>query len=126
MNYIQLFEIPLLCFFMFCLLESDGGFVKTPNAFVFSLNNFEKLAPFVSKVKPGKTQRAIYRNSFFGPVFGQDLIIHVNAAMKSSSEARLDVDYPVPASVKDKLKILAGLRKFSPDEVEVFCLDSFP
>ena len=111
---------------MFCLLESSGGFAKTPNAFVFSLNNFEKLAPFVSKVMPGKTERAIYGHSYFGPVFGNDLVIQVAAAMKSHSEARLGVDYPVPASVKDKLKILAGLRKFSPDEVEVFCLDSSP
>ena len=106
---------------MFCLLESIGGFAETPNAFVFSLNNFEKLAPFMSKVKPEKTKRAIYSHSFFGPVFGQDLVIQ--AERKSSSEARLDLDYPVPPSVTDKFTILAGLRYFLRDEVEVFCLD---
>ena len=108
---------------MFCLLEPSGGFAETPNAFVFSLNNFEKLAPFVSKVMPGKTKRAIYRHSYFGPVFGQDLVIQVDAERKSHSEARLGAYYSVPASVTDKLTILAGLRKFSPDEVEVFCLE---
>ena len=113
-------------FFMFCLLESSGGFAKTPNSFVFSLNNFEKLAPFVSKVKPAKTKWAIFRHLYYGPKFGSDLVIHVAAERKSSSEARLGVYYSVPASVTDMFKILAGLRKqqrFSPDEVEVFYLD---
>ena len=126
-KYIQLFEILFLRFFMFCLLESSGGFAKTPNAFVFSLNNFEKLAPFVSKVKPGKTKSAIYRHSYYGPLFGSDLVIR--AVRESSSEARLGVSYSVPASVTDMFKILAGLGKqqyFSPDEVEVFYLDPSP
>ena len=34
--------------FLFCFLESSGGFAETPNAFIFSLNDFEGLAPFVS------------------------------------------------------------------------------
>ena len=105
---------------MFCLLESRGGFAKTPNAFVFSLNNFEKLAPFVSKVMPEKTDVAIYRHSYYGPKFGADLVIRADA-----SEARLGVYYSVPASVTDMFKILAGIKKekrFSPDEVEVFYL----
>ena len=111
-------------FLMFCLLESSGGFTKTPNAFVFSLNNFEKLAPFVSKVMPGKTRWAIYRHSYYGPKFGSDLLIH-----GAASEARLGLYYSVPASVKDMFKILAGIEKqkrFSPDEVEVFYLDPSP
>ena len=123
-KYIQLFEIPFLCFFMFCLLESGGGFAKTPNAFVFSLNNFEKLAPFVSKVMPGKAGKAIDRHSYYGPKFGSDLVIRVDA-----SEARLGVYYSVPASVTNMFKILAGFGKqqrFSPDEVEVFYLDPSP
>ena len=54
MKYIQLFEIPILCFLCFVLLDSSGGYAETPNAFIFSLNNFETLAPFLSKVKAGK------------------------------------------------------------------------
>ena len=110
---------------MFCLLESSGGFAKTPNAFVFSLNNFEKLAPFVSKVMPGqKTNNAIHRSSYYGPKFGSDLVIRAHF-----SEARLGVYYSVPASVTDEYKILAGIAKqkrFLPDEVEVFYLDPSP
>ena len=113
-----------MLFFMFCLLESSGGFAKTPNAFVFSLNNFEKLAPFVSKVMPEKTDGAIYRHSYYGPKFGSDLVIRGGA-----SEARLGVYYSVPASVTNMFKILAGFgrqQRFLPDEVEVFYLYPSP
>ena len=41
--------------FCFVLLESSGGYGKTSNAFIFSLNNSEGLAPFVSKVKEDNT-----------------------------------------------------------------------
>ena len=43
--------------FRFVLLESSGGYAETPNAFIFSLNNFEGLAPFVSKVKKKGIQK---------------------------------------------------------------------
>ena len=58
--------------FLFCfvLLESSGGGAETPNAFIFSLNNFEGLAPFVSKVKKANTKQAIDRNLHSGPVSG--------------------------------------------------------
>ena len=127
MKYIQLLEIHFLCFFHVLLLESTGGFATTPNAFVFSLNNFEKLAPFVSK--PTETYWAIHRSSYYGPKFGSDLVIRVVDTRKSLSEARLGVHYSVPASVTNKFKILAGLKthqRFSPDEVEVFYLDPSP
>ena len=110
-------------FFSFVLLESSGGYAETPNAFIFSLNNSEGLAPFVSKVKKGKTKEAIHRNSKSGPVFGQDLFIILNAASPSSF-TDLGNFYSVPDLVKDKLAILDGeQRSFSPDEVEVFYLD---
>ena len=57
MKYIHLFEILILCF-CFVLLESSGGYARTPNAFIFSLNNSEGLAPFLSKVKQEKTGAA--------------------------------------------------------------------
>ena len=128
----MLFEIPILCF-IFVLLESSGGDGATSEAFIFSLNNSEGLAPFVSKVKPGKAGKAIYRSSYYGPNFGQDLIIHVEASRKRDSEASLDRYYSVPASVKNMFTILAGPRRLdgkqqylSPDEVEVFYLDPSP
>ena len=123
----MLFEIPILCF-IFVLLESSGGYGATSEAFIFSLNNSEGLAPFVSKVKPGKAGKAIERDLYYGPNFGQDLVIHVEATRKHFSEASLGRYYSVPASVKDKgSTILTGKhRSFSPDEVEVFYLDPSP
>ena len=120
----MLFDNPVLCF-IFVLLESSGGYGATSEAFIFSLSNSEGLAPFVSKVKQGKAGKAIERHSYYGPNFGQDLIIHVEASTKRDSEASLGRYYSVPASVKVKgSTILTGKRGlFSPDEVEVFYLD---
>ena len=105
------------------MLESSGGNAETPNAFIFSLNNFEGLAPFVSKVKNENTKRAINRKSDNGPTFGQDLLIFFTT---DGMQAFTDFGnyYSVPASVKTKLKALGWHQKtFSPDEVEVFYLD---
>ena len=122
----MLFEIPILCFIS-VLLESSGRYGATSEAFIFSLNNSEGLAPFLSKVKPGKAEKAIERNSYYGPKFGQEIVIHVEESRKGSSEAILGYYYSVPASVKDKLTILTGKHVyFSPDEVEVFYLDPSP
>ena len=113
--------------FLFCfvLLESSGGDAETPNAFIFSLNNFLGLAPFVSKVKKEKTNLAIQRSSKDGPVFGQDLIIFFETASGRESYTQFGEFYSVPASVKPhRLKVLKGPGEFfSPDEVEVFYLD---
>ena len=104
------------------LLESSGGYAKTSDAFIFSLNNFETLAPFVSK--PKNTGKAIDRDSYFGPKFGDDLVIYLDAEKIMDSKARLGSRYSVPPGVHDQLKVLAGAQYFSPyHEVEVFYLD---
>ena len=103
--------------------ESSGGYSATSEAFIFSLNNNEGLAPFVSKVKKEYTGKAIYRHSSYGPVFGNFVYIFDNADSNSNSRAPLGHYYPVPAAVKDQNTVLAGTRGFSPDEVEVFYLD---
>ena len=110
--------------FMFCfvLLESSGGYAETPNAFIFSLNNFETLAPFVSKVKTGKERRAIFRHSYYGPKFSDDLVIYLDDVKIKDSKARLGSRYSVPPGVHDPLTVLAGTQYFSPNEVEVFYL----
>ena len=107
------------------MLESSGTFGKTPNAFIFSLNHFKGLAPFVSKVKGDKTGRAIYDLSSHGPTFGQDLVIYLDAGIVKYSKAVLGGYYSVPASVKNNPATLMLTREktFSPDEVEVFYLD---
>ena len=114
--------------FLFCfvLLESSGGYAETPNAFIFSLNNSEGLAPFVSKVKEDNANYAIERDSYYGPTFGDDLVIYLDAADIQYSKAVLGVFYSVPPSVKNTVTVTVlkgpGLN-FSPDEVEVFYLD---
>ena len=111
----------MLCFLCFVLLESSGGYAETPNAFIFSLNNYESVAPFLSKVKPEVKGAAIERLSHYGPKFGADLIIPLDI----KSQASLGKYYSAPASV-NKDSILKGPgRDFSPDEVEVFYLDPF-
>ena len=121
LKYIQLFEIPILCF-IFVLLESSGlPYGATSEAFIFSLNNSEGLSPFMSKVKQEFKYLAIYRHSDNGPSFGDDLVIK---ATISQSIARLGSFYSVPASVKDRFAILKGRGQYSPDKVEVFYLGS--
>ena len=107
------------------MLESIGGYAETPNAFIFSLNNSERLAPFMSKVKEDKTKNAIERNLFYGPKFGDELVIYLDRAYVQDSKAVLGGFYSVPASVKDIITVLKGSPgvNFSPDEVEVFYLD---
>ena len=103
------------------MLESSGGYGYTRKAFIFSISNKEELDPFVSEVeRPGS---AIYRWSWNGPCFGDDIVITNNANSNSYSYARLYVYYPAPAAVQNRLTILAGTKYFSLDEVEVFYLD---
>ena len=100
------------------MLESSGGYAGTPNAFIFSLNNYGSVAPFLSKVKPESKGAAIERLKDHGPKFGADLIIKYG-----ESEASLGLYYSAPASV-NKDNILKGPGQyFLPDEVEVFYLD---
>ena len=117
-----------MLYFLFVLLESSRKpkYAETPNAFIFSLNNSEGLAPFISKVKPDKTARAIQRRSDTGPKFATDLIIYLDASSISRSRAVLGSYYSVPASVEDGGTVLKGPgANFSPDEVEVFYLDPY-
>ena len=124
MKYIHLLKFLFCTFFVVVLLESisgSGGYGVTSNAFIFSLNNSEGLAPFISKVKQGFKYLAIYRHSDNGPSFGDDLVIK---ATINQSIARLGSFYSVPVSVENRLAILKGRGPhFSPDKVEVFYLD---
>ena len=93
----------------------------TRKAFIFSISNKEELDPFVVEVRrPGGE---IYRLSWYGPVFGDDISIANNANSNSDSYASLGWYYAAPAAVQDRYTILAGTFHFSPDEVEVFYLD---
>ena len=114
------------------MLESSGGYGFTRKAFIFSISNKEELDPFVVEVR--RPYKAIYRAPWCGPCFGlfifSDVIyggvilIANNANNNTHSSARLVWAYLAPAAVQDPTTILAGTEKFSPDEVEVFYLDS--
>ena len=107
--FIIIIIIFILCTFGFS--ESSGRWGATSEAFIFSLNNNEGLAPFVSKIK--KEGEAIYRSSHFGPRFGYDVNIADNADSNSYSRARLGDYYSVPPAVKDQNTVLAGTKYLS-------------
>ena len=115
-------SVLFYAFLCFVLLESTGTYAETLNAFIFSLTNSGRLVPFVSKVKPESKGYAIDRGSIYGPKFGQDLVIYLDAGYRQTSQALLNAAYAVPA----EKQVLAGTKNFSPDEVEVFYLDPFP
>ena len=77
----------------------------------------------MSKVK--KTEKAIFRDSYYGPKFGNDLVICLDAKNIQESRAGLGTHYSVPTAVQNKLTVLAGTEYFSTyHEVEVFYLDT--
>ena len=116
----KIFFFFILCTFGF--LESSGGLKATPEAFIFSLNNNERLAPFVSKVRGPHGTWAIFRGSQYGPCFDKAGVCYHKTNYKLH-RARLGSVYSVPPEVLDPLTVLAGTDIFSPDEVEVFYLD---
>ena len=105
-------------------LASSGGYGSTSNAFIFSLINKEGLAPFKSMVK--NPSRAINRGSSYGPTFGDGSDIYISNNANSNTGSATDFgqynSYSVPSGVQDQYTILAGTRRFTPDEVEVFYL----
>ena len=123
MFFIIIIIIILFILRTFGFSESSGGYSATSEAFIFSLNNNEGLAPFVSKVKKKYSGYAIHRGSYNGPRFSSDVFIRDNADSNSNSRARLGNVYSVPPAVKNEYTVLAGTEYFSPDEVEVFYLD---
>ena len=72
-----------------------------------------------------KPKYAIYGYSGNGPTFGggHDIRIHNNANGNINSYTNFGQSYPVPSGVRNKNTILAGIKSFTPDEVEVFYLD---
>ena len=69
---------------------------------------------------------AIYRDSSYGPTFGGGHDIYISNNANSNTNSYTDFGesnyYSVPSGVQSKYTILAGTRKFTPDEVEVFYL----
>ena len=127
-NFLCFFIINNILFILrtFGFSESIGGYSASSEAFIFSFNNNEGLAPFVSEVKKEYTGKAIYRDSAIGPVFGAHVYIFDNADSNGWSRVRLGYHYSAPAAVQNNHTVLAGTEYFSPNEVEVFYLDPSP
>ena len=103
--------------------DSSNTYGYSTNTFIFSLINKEGLAPFKSMAK--RPERAIYRNGGYGPTFGggYDIRISHNANSNTNSYTNFqNSNYHIPGGVQNRLTILAGSYKFTPDEVEVFYL----
>jgi len=70
--------------------------------------------------------RAIYRHSSYGPTFGGGNGIFIANNANSNTNSFSDFGkynyYSVPSGVQNQYTILAGSRKFTPEEVEVFYL----
>ena len=120
-------ELNFLNIFLFlfpCYSDTSGGYGSTSNAFIFSLRNKEGLGPFKSMVT--RPSYAIYRSSGYGPTFGGRFDIHITNNANSNTYSYSDFGqsnyYSVPSGVQSQYTILAGTRRFTPDEVEVFYL----
>ena len=67
--FIIIIIIIIIIFFILCTFgfsESSSGYSATSEAFIFSLNNNEGLAPFVSKMKDKHSGEAIYKSLRYG------------------------------------------------------------
>ncbi|XP_028410636.1 uncharacterized protein LOC114533326 [Dendronephthya gigantea] len=112
--------------FGFYVTESwDGsGYKQAPGSFIFSLRNKESLAAFKAPLKYENSKNAMYPFYMYGPAVGggHDIYIADNAHSSTSSYTNFGSSYEPPHYVNDRKTILAGARKFSPSEVEVFYL----
>lgn len=108
-----------------CFAESnpDGTWSDTPKAFIFSLKNSERLPPFKCLAKDKR--KAIYKNSLYGPSFGEGPTVCIGSP-REDSVAQIGTPYSAPIEVNDKDNVLAGPLRygyFTPDNYEVFYLD---
>ena len=123
--YSSFFYVINISGFFSCYSESSAGsYASTSNSFIFSLRNKESLPPFKSNVT--NPSRAIYRDSGYGPTFGNGHDIRIADNANSNANSYADFGqynvYSVPSRVQDQYTILAGTRHFKPDDWEVFYL----
>lgn len=110
--------------------REEKKYGKTPNAFIFSLNNSEQTRAFKSMVR--NSEKATFNHIFLGPTFGNNDIridrYPRKSKDKTSSVANFGNDYFLPSNVtiQNPQTILAGVKVFRPDELEVFYLTKEP
>ena len=108
-------------------IKFKGGVWEHSNSsFLFSLRNKDGLTPFISNIKQGKEQYAIYCSSGYGPTFGggHNLYICNNPQQVNQSHSNFGNSYQLPAGYaygSEKAKnLLAGQYEFLATEIEVF------
>ena len=109
-----------------CFAESTSGSTwgETLKAFIFSLNNSGGFPPFKCFAK--NTSKAIYRNSSYGPSFGEYPGLRITCSNQNTSanaQASISKPYCAPSEVDNNKEILAGTSEsLFPDSYEVFYL----
>ena len=99
---------------------------KTFNAFIFSLSNSQQTRAFKSMIR--NSEKATSNHIYLGPTFGNnDIRIdrYPNQPTDyTSSVTNFGNDYFLPSNItiQDPQTILAGVKNFRPDELEVFYL----
>lgn len=100
---------------------------KTFNAFIFSLSNSQQTRAFKSMIR--NSENATSNHIYLGPTFGNnDIRIdrYPNQPTDyTSSVTNFGNDYFLPSNItiQDPQTILAGVKNFRPDELEVFYLN---
>ena len=95
---------------------------------MYSLRNNDGLAPFKSTLKDETEQRAIRRNSGWGPTFGvgRDLFIASDAGSNTYSRTNFGKTYNPHGYTYQETNtqsLLGGSYRFTPSEVEVLYLN---
>jgi len=105
---------------------SQGGYMSSSNAFLFSFKNHDNLKPFKAKVMIKKIVYAVFNNGGYLPTFGGGHDIHIanNAGSNTNSYSNLFHSYiqvlDYSAGSTKAMNLLAGSRNFQPNELEVF------
>ncbi|KAK2546962.1 hypothetical protein P5673_033298 [Acropora cervicornis] len=112
-----------LASFLAPAVESTSGptWGETLNAFIFSLNNSGGLPPFKCFAK--NTSKAIYKNSSYGPSFGEYPGLRITCSNQNTSanaQASISKPYSAPSEVDNNKEILAGTSEsFFPDSYDM-------
>jgi hypothetical protein len=103
-----------------------GRCKRSRSSFVFSLRNKDNLSPFKCPIFNHRNDKAISCFSGWGATFGNgyDLFISGNANANQHSYSDLGDTYQPPEGYQygtpQTKALLAGSRKFTPNEIEVF------
>jgi hypothetical protein len=102
--------------------STNGKWKSDPNAFIFSLTNGDKW-PSKMEINPEEHEGAIFCDSKFGPIFGDDICIANNANTTMNSYSVLGYTYSHPQhafGTNGASSFLAGSNEFRLDEIEVY------